>query len=155
MLLLCCHHRSLWFLRLHGQPAHLSLPVTAVLDAAGASASLVTQSILVPIDVVSQRLMVAGRHVPSAQPGAAAAPPTPAQQRPHPAAPAPRAPMAQSCPGPGQVPNPAFASPPGRQFSALSAAAARPNGFTVARSIVQQEGIGGLYRGGALFWGFA
>ena len=125
--------------------------MTAVLHTAGASASLVTQSILVPIDVVSQRLMVAGRHVPSAQPGAAGAPPTPPQQRSAPAAPAPRAPMAQSCPGPGQAPNPAMcASPPRRPFSALSAVAARPNGFTVARSIVQQEGMGGLYRGDAL-----
>ncbi|KAF6265949.1 putative mitochondrial carrier protein [Scenedesmus sp. NREL 46B-D3] len=77
----------------------------------GAAGSLSTQAVVVPIDVVSQRLMVAGAELPGAAAAAAAA--------------------------------------AGGSSAAGTAAARRANGFQMARLIIQQEGVAGLYRG---FW---
>ena len=87
---------------------------------AGATASLLTQSIIVPVDVVSQRLMVHDR------------PPSPA--------PPPQRSSSASQSN-SQLNRQA------RSVSTASFAPGRQNGFALARLIVQQEGIRGLYRG--------
>lgn len=84
---------------------------------AGAVASLVTQSIIVPIDVVSQRLMVNDR---SPQ-----------------AAPTPSGPSTSS----------STKSSHARGLSTATFAPGKQNGFALARLIVQQDGVRGLYRG--------
>ena len=86
---------------------------------AGATASLVTQSIIVPVDVVSQRLMVHDRP--------------------------PAASSHQSNKGAGQSSSQLKGQ--SRSVSTASFAPGRQNGFALARLIVQQEGIRGLYRG--------
>ncbi|KAL3159869.1 hypothetical protein ABBQ38_010269 [Trebouxia sp. C0009 RCD-2024] len=85
---------------------------------AGAVASLVTQSIIVPVDVVSQRLMVNDRH-PQAAP-----------------APASHSSSSSSA-------KPAHA----RGLSTAAFAPGKQNGFALARLIIQQDGVRGLYRG--------
>ena len=84
---------------------------------AGAVASLVTQSIIVPVDVVSQRLMVNDRK-PQAAP-----PPS------------------------GSSSSSNVKASHARTFSTATFAAGRQNGFALARLIVQQDGVRGLYRG--------
>ncbi|KAL0052901.1 hypothetical protein WJX82_009508 [Trebouxia sp. C0006] len=94
---------------------------------AGAVASLVTQSIIVPVDVVSQRLMVNDRPL---QP--ASTPKT------HPSSSKTSSNGSQK------------AGLPTNQARAASTAAFAPgrqNGFALARLIVQQDGVRGLYRG--------
>ena len=87
---------------------------------AGAVASLVTQSIIVPVDVVSQRLMVNDR---SPQ-----------------AAPAPSGPSSSSSSSVAK-------SSHARGLSTAAFAPGKQNGFALARLIVQQDGVRGLYRG--------
>lgn len=108
---------------------HSDLPEPAIASSAsfvaGGAASLAGQLVVVPIDVVSQRLMIMGGN-PAGAAGvsaAAAAGATAAAASPAPTA-AAVASMAQA----------------GRRRS-------RPNGWTLAQRIVQQEGVLGLYRG--------
>ncbi len=92
---------------------------------AGAVASLVTQSIIVPIDVVSQRLMVNDR---------------PPQSNPTPSA---STGSSTSSSGKKASLSPSHA----RAASTAAFAPGRQNGFALARLIVQQDGVRGLYRG--------
>ena len=86
---------------------------------AGAVASLVTQSIIVPVDVVSQRLMV-NDHSPQAAP-----------------APSGHSSSSSSSTKSAHV----------RGVSTAAFAPGKQNGFALARLIVQQDGVRGLYRG--------
>lgn len=88
---------------------------------AGAVASLVTQSILVPVDVVSQRLMVNDRK--------------------------PQATPAPSGGSSSSSSNSGVKASHARSFSTAIFAPGRQNGFALARLIVQQDGVRGLYRG--------
>lgn len=92
---------------------------------AGAVASLVTQSIIVPVDVVSQRLMVHDR------------PPT--------ANPQPSPSISSSSNS-----STSHSKPQLNQARSVTTAALTPgrqNGIALARLIIQQEGVRGLYRG--------
>lgn len=95
---------------------------------AGAVASLVTQSIIVPVDVVSQRLMVNDRPsqptpTPKTHPSSSNTSSTGGSQK------------------AGLTPNHA------RAASTAASALGKQNGFALARLIVQQDGVRGLYRG--------
>ena len=87
---------------------------------AGAVASLVTQSIIVPVDVVSQRLMVNDR--------------------------SPQAAATASGHSSNSISSSAK-SAHARGLSTAAFAAGKQNGFALARLIVQQDGVRGLYRG--------
>lgn len=104
---------------------------------AGAVASLVTQSILVPIDVVSQRLMVNDRHPqsPPANPKGPSNNPSNSNTSNSPSS------SSSSSGKPNLAPNHA------RAASTAVMAPGRQNGFALARLIVQQDGLRGLYRG--------
>ena len=90
---------------------------------AGAVASLVTQSIIVPVDVVSQRLMVNDRN-PQATP----------------------APSGHST-STSSSSSSSAKSAHARGLSTAAFAPGKQNGFALARLIVQQDGVRGLYRG--------
>lgn len=90
---------------------------------AGAVASLVTQSIIVPIDVISQRLMVNDRNPQ--------------------AAPAPSGPSSSNSSSSSSSAKSSHA----RSLSTAAFAPGKQNGFALARLIVQQDGVRGLYRG--------
>ena len=102
---------------------------------AGASASLVTQSIIVPVDVISQRLMINDRQVQ--------------------AAPAPSGHSASSTSTSGSTStsssssssNSSIKTSHARKLSTATLTPGRQNGFALARLIVQQDGVRGLYRG--------
>lgn len=147
----------------------------------GAAGSLSTQAVVVPIDVISQRLMVQGTalssqqnsssssgkpsssrsntgqmsHATAARPSAAVTSSSSMQQQPAAACssvqqqrdysstvsrhkPGPRSSLAAAA-GPQQLP----------RGVATAAGLPHMNGLQLARLIVQQEGVGGLYRG---FW---
>ena len=93
---------------------------------AGATASLVTQSIIVPIDVISQRLMVNDRKPH--------APPSPSR---HSHSSASTSSSSSSSTKPSHV----------RALSTAAFSPGKQNGFALARLIVQQDGFRGLYRG--------
>lgn len=97
---------------------------------AGATSSLVTQSIIVPIDVVSQRLMVNDRPLKST--------PTTNTQP---------SSSSSSSSGTGSSKKAGLAPSHARAASTAAVAPGRRNGFTLARQIVQQDGVRGLYRG--------
>lgn len=87
---------------------------------AGAVASLITQSIIVPVDVVSQRLMVNDRS-PEAAPAASS--------------------------GHSTSSSSSAKAPHNRGLSTAAFAPGKQNGFALARLIIQQDGVRGLYRG--------
>ncbi len=97
------------------------LPETAAAGAAslvgGAAGSLAGQLVVVPVDVISQRLMLMGGGA-GGRGGAG-----------------------------GAASTSAGAGASSAAAAAAAAAAARVNGFTLARRIVAEEGVRGLYRG--------
>ena len=94
---------------------------------AGATASLLTQSIIVPVDVISQRLMIHDRPTKASTQSSKSSTNT-----------------SSSSSSPGQ-------SKPqlnhARSVTTAALAPGRQNGLALARLIVQQEGVRGLYRG--------
>lgn len=101
---------------------------------AGATASLLTQSIIVPVDVVSQRLMVHDRQ-PKAQSHAKSTTTSSTHS---------------SSPSSSSSTGSSHGKPQLNHARSVSTAALSPgrqNGLALARLIVQQEGIRGLYRG--------
>lgn len=98
---------------------------------AGAVASLLTQSIIVPVDVVSQRLMVHDRQ-PKAQTHSATSS------------------SSTSSSSSSSSTSSSHSKPQLNHARSVTTAALTPgrqNGLALARQIVQQEGIRGLYRG--------
>ena len=118
--------------RLHIHPSH-PIPTRP-----HPTAPPVSLQVVVPIDVVSSRLIVDTR-------SRGAAPP-------HPARPAPAAPRAGPVPAAASPPTSSGGPPSSRMFSSSARTAAAPatvrqNGLTMATHIVRTEGAAGLYRG--------
>ena len=99
---------------------------------AGAVASLVTQTIIVPIDVVSQRLMVNDR---------------PTQSSSAPNSGSNSSSSSSSSSSTANTQKASLAPSHARAASTAAFAPGRHNGYLLARSIVKQDGVKGLYRG--------
>ena len=107
---------------------------------AGAVASLVTQTIIVPIDVVSQRLMVNDRPTQSSSaPNSGSSSSSTSSSS--------SSTSSSSSSSTANTQKASLAPSHARAASTAAFAPGRHNGYVLARSIVKQDGVKGLYRG--------